>query len=74
MVRPATTSAMPRAIRTETEWHETVAAGANRLVSPDDERAIELAVEAARGSSFDPERGPFGDGAAAAVIASELAS
>ena len=32
-------------VRTETEWVETVSAGWNRLASPDDSRAIRVAIE-----------------------------
>jgi UDP-GlcNAc3NAcA epimerase len=60
-------------LRDETEWTELVTAGWNNLVPPDDADRIMAAVEHALGSRGQ-EVSPYGNGDAAAKIATRLAA
>ena len=59
-------------LRTETEWTELVAAGANVLVAPNDRAAMAGAIDAAFGRSVDTSGRLYGDGNAAAQIVDAL--
>ena len=60
-------------VRTETEWTETLALGANRLVRPDSPGALARAVEE-QGAAGGWDRDAYGRGDAAACIADQVAS
>ena len=57
-------------LRQETEWPETIAAGANRLVRLDRDEILGALQEGS--GSFDPAGFPFGQGNAASLIVDEL--
>ena len=62
-------------VRSETEWVETIACGANRLVPPDQADGLPRAVEqAARARGATWNRDAYGDGHAADRIAAILAN
>lgn len=61
-------------LRDETEWVETVDAGANVLAGADDERITAAAMRALAAGHRAPLPQPFGDGAAAGRIVSILAT
>jgi UDP-GlcNAc3NAcA epimerase len=62
-------------LRDETEWVETVAAGANVLAGADHGRIIQAATEMLqRGFAVDDRRQPYGRGDAAAYICHALSS
>lgn len=61
-------------LRDETEWVETVDAGANVLAGADDERITAAAMRALAATHRAPLPQPFGDGAAAGRIVSILAT
>ncbi|MDQ6926883.1 MAG: UDP-N-acetylglucosamine 2-epimerase [Candidatus Eremiobacteraeota bacterium] len=60
-------------LRSETEWTETVAVGANRLVSRDDLPALASAVHDAVHARATWNRTAYGDGTAVARVASAVA-
>lgn len=55
-------------LRTETEWTELVAAGANVLVSPSDARSMALAIEEGARRTVDTSQQLYGDGQSATGI------
>ncbi|MBI4816652.1 MAG: UDP-N-acetylglucosamine 2-epimerase (non-hydrolyzing) [Deltaproteobacteria bacterium] len=62
--------------RDETEWVETVEAGANVVVGASSDRIVEESVRAlsTAGRRFDPRGGPFGDGRAGEHVVEALES
>jgi UDP-GlcNAc3NAcA epimerase len=61
-------------LRTETEWTELIAAGANTLVDPSDAMAIVASVSAALETRVDRDSALYGDGDAAGQIVRALVS
>ena len=56
-------------VRTETEWGETLALGANQLVAPDDADRLPDVVRGADAGPRDWDRGAYGNGDAAERVA-----
>lgn len=60
-------------MRGETEWHETIALGANRLLAPDDAERLPALLAEADGAPRDWRRDAYGDGRAADRVKASIA-
>jgi UDP-GlcNAc3NAcA epimerase len=60
-------------MRGETEWHETLALGANRLLPPSDAERLPSLFAEANEASRDWARDAYGDGSAAERVRASVA-